>query len=261
MEQLASVSEKEVDVYNAKLAEQVERYDEMLNYMEKVAEESSIELTVEERNLLSVAFKNVVGARRASWRILSTIAAKSGEDDRKNEPILRSYIGEVESELKQYCERLLVLLDGPLIANCSNSEASIFYLKMKGDYQRYLAEFQSGDERKKAAEESLKAYKRASDQAIKDLLPTNPVRLGLALNFSVFYYEILDAPEKACKLARVAFNDAMPEVDKLQESEYKDAALILQLLRDNLTLWTSELKNDGDEKTKDELQDVDGNED
>jgi len=74
----------------------------------------------------------------------------------------------------------------------------------------------------------------------KNLLTTHPIRLGLALNFSVFYYEIKNEPEKACQLAKKAFDDAIAELDNLQEDSYKDSTLIMQLLRDNLTLWTSE---------------------
>jgi 14-3-3 protein epsilon len=63
--------------------------------------------------------------------------------------------------------------------------------------------------------------------------------LGLALNFSVFYYEILNSPDRACHLAKQAFDDAIAELDSLSEESYRDSTLIMQLLRDNLTLWTS----------------------
>ena len=116
-----------------------------------------------------------------------------------------------------------------------------------GDYHRYLAEFATTEERKKAAEESLKAYETATDVAKGELTPTHPIRLGLALNFSVFYYEILNSPERACKLAKTAFDDAIAELDTLSEESYKDSTLIMQLLRDNLTLWTSDMQ-DGKEK-------------
>lgn len=114
-----------------------------------------------------------------------------------------------------------------------------------GDYHRYLAEFATGDKRKESADKSLEAYKAASDVAVTELPPTHPIRLGLALNFSVFYYEILNSPDRACHLAKQAFDDAIAELDTLSEESYKDSTLIMQLLRDNLTLWTSDMQESG----------------
>jgi len=91
----------------------------------------------------------------------------------------------------------------------------------------------------------LAAYKAASDVATSELPPTHPIRLGLALNFSVFYYEILNAPERACQLAKSAFDEAIAELDSLSEESYRDSTLIMQLLRDNLTLWTTDMQTDG----------------
>ena len=150
----------------------------------------------------------------------------------------------------------------------------VFYLKMKGDYHRYLAEFKTGNDRKEATENTLNAYNAAQvsqqaracpfltapprpwltchtlavfasqDIALQNLAPTHPIRLGLALNFSVFYYEILNSPERACTLAKQAFDEAIAELDTLGEESYKDSTLIMQLLRDNLTLWTSDMQED-----------------
>ena len=90
------------------------------------------------------------------------------------------------------------------------------------------------------------AYKEANTIANQKLNPTHPIRLGLALNFSVFYYEILSSPERACRLAKAAFDEAIAELDTLSEDSYKDSTLIMQLLRDNLTLWTSDVEQDGE---------------
>ncbi len=86
---------------------------------------------------------------------------------------------------------------------------------------------------------SLIYTQNATDVAQTELTPTHPIRLGLALNFSVFYYEILNSPDRACHLAKQAFDDAIAELDSLSEESYRDSTLIMQLLRDNLTLWTS----------------------
>ncbi|XP_042460922.1 14-3-3 protein 9-like [Zingiber officinale] len=242
---MASQQERENFVFVAKLAEQAERYDEMLDAMKKVAN-LGVDLTVEERNLLSVGYKNVVGARRASWRILSSIEQK--EEAKGNESHVRNikeYRQKVESELFNICTDIIALLDEHLIPSASAGESSVFYHKMKADYYRYLAEFKAADDKKEAAEQSFKAYEAATKVAEADLTPTHPIRLGLALNFSVFYYEIMNSPERACHLAKQAFDEAISELDTLSEESYKDSTLIMQLLRDNLTLWTSDIPEDG----------------
>ena len=158
---MAATSAREENVYMAKLAEQAERYEEMVQFMEKVTAEAE-ELTVEERNLLSVAYKNVIGARRASWRIISSIEQK--EESRGNEDhvaTIRGYRSKIESELSSICDGILRLLDSRLIPSATSGDSKVFYLKMKGDYHRYLAEFKTGAERKEAAESTLAAYKSA----------------------------------------------------------------------------------------------------
>lgn len=232
------MSNKDEEVQRAKLAEQAERYDDMANAMKKVTE-SNNELTNEERNLLSVAYKNVVGARRSSWRVISSIEQKTEGSERKQQ-MAKEYREKIEKELKDICNEVLTLLDKFLIAKATTAESKVFYLKMKGDYYRYLAEVATGDERQKVIEESQRAYNDAFDIAKNQMQPTHPIRLGLALNFSVFYYEILNAPDRACHLAKQAFDDAIAELDTLNEDSYKDSTLIMQLLRDNLTLWTSD---------------------
>merc|ERR1712113_327461 len=203
------------------------------------------ELTVEERNLLSVAYKNVIGSRRASWRVITSIEQK-GDADKMS--IIKEYKAKIELELVEICDDILGIIEENLIPNSTSEEAKVFYYKMKGDYHRYLAEFQQGESRKASASSALDAYQAASAVASSDLPPTHPIRLGLALNFSVFYYEILNSPERACHLAKQAFDEAIAELDTLGEESYKDSTLIMQLLRDNLTLWTSDMNEQGDEK-------------
>ncbi|URE18616.1 14-3-3-like protein [Musa troglodytarum] len=201
---------RESHVYMAKLAEQAERYEEMAESMKKVAK-LDVELTAEERNLLSVGYKNVIGARRASWRIMSSIEQKEeSKGNEQNVKLIKGYRQKIEEELTQMCDDILAIIDQHLIPFSGSVES-----------------------------------KDASEKANTELPPTHPIRLGLALNFSVFYYEILNSPERACQLAKQAFDEAIAELDTLSEESYKDSTLIMQLLRDNLTLWTSELPEDG----------------
>jgi len=240
------MADKEYYIQRAKLAEQAERYEDMSSAMKKVVAMDGVEeLTTEERNLLSVAYKNIVGAKRSAWRVISSIAQKSDKTE-----IALEVQKEIEVELDAVCREVINLLDTKLISKAkaslessssdSAAESVVFYLKMKGDYYRYLTEVAKEDNKEGLLEKAQESYKDASDVSTQGLKSTNPIRLGLALNYSVFFYEIMNQPNEACKLAKKAFDDAIAELDSLPEDSYKDSTLIMQLLRDNLTLWTSE---------------------
>jgi 14-3-3 protein beta/theta/zeta len=229
----------------ARLAENAERYEDMAKIMKEYVQKSEFDEGSDQRNLLSVAYKNVVGARRSSWRVISSIEQKAADDDNKR-AIIKEYREKIETELNDICNEVLGLLDDHLLKKCDDDvEAEVFYLKMKGDYYRYLAEVKTDKDREDVVGKAEEAYQEALDKAA-GLTPTHPIRLGLALNFSVFYYEIKNAPDKACELAKTAFDEAIADLDTLKEESYKDSTLIMQLLRDNLTLWTAE--SDGEEK-------------
>merc|ERR1712186_173841 len=142
---LAAMANREKEVYFAKLAEQAERYDEMADHMEAVGKLPG-ELSVEERNLLSVAYKNTVGSRRAAWRIITSVEQK--EKTKGNEEqakYAKEYCQKVETELQKICDTILSLLSGKLIGTAGSGESKVFYQKMKADYYRYIAEFTDGD--------------------------------------------------------------------------------------------------------------------
>merc|ERR1712006_14783 len=94
----------------------------------------------------------------------------------------------------------------------ASGESKVFYYKMEGDYHRYIAEYTTGDAKTQAAENARVSYDEAMKVATAELLVTHPIRLGLALNFSVFHYEVLNNPDEACKMARTAFEDAIAEL-------------------------------------------------
>jgi hypothetical protein len=239
---LSKFSEHEDLILLAKIAEQTERYDEMAACMKKVTENQQV-LSNEERNLLSVAYKNVVGTRRSAWRLISGIEQKTAADSKKYE-MSQKFKSSIETELDEVCNEVLELLDKYLIEKIKDDkdavDSLVFYLKMKGDYYRYLAEVANEKAKPGVVEKSQKAYQAAMDKANECMNTTHPIRLGLALNFSVFYYEIKDDCTEACRLAKKAFDEAIADLDSLGEDSYKDSTLIMQLLRDNLTLWTSE---------------------
>merc|ERR1711920_384772 len=203
------MANRDKEVYFAKLAEQSERYDEMADYMETVGK-SQEELSVEERNLLSVAYKNAVGSRRAAWRIITSVEQKEkSKGNEEQSKWAKEYCSKVEEELQSICGKILKLLNDNLITKASTGESKVFYQKMKADYYRYIAEFSVDEDKKKAANSAKEAYEEAQKVAEKDLAVTHPIRLGLALNFSVFQNEVLSLPDEACLMARAAFECAI----------------------------------------------------
>jgi len=226
----------------ARLAETAERYEDMCTIIKQLVKNYGLksDLTVEERNLLSVGYKNVIGSRRASWRTLNV-------DEHKDDALAATYKKQVEAELEAICQDVLALLADNLVPATSKkaNEAEVFYLKMAGDYYRYLAELISD---KGYSDKSAEYYERAFTVATGCLAPTHPIRLGLALNFSVCHYEIRKDAAKAIEMARTAFDNAISKLDQLDEASYKDSTLIMQLLRDNITLWTSDQNAEAEEE-------------
>jgi len=227
---------RDENVFMARLAEQAERYDDMVEYVRRVATLGQ-DLTLDERNLFSVAYKNSVGMRRSAWRAIYSYEQKDPSRPAEATALIAGYRAKVETELAATCGEVLQILQTNLIGSAAG-EARVFYLKMRGDYHRYRSEFASGDQRSGCAQEAHDAYQEASEAA-KELAATHPIRLGLALNFSVFYYEVFASPDKACALAKASFDEAVVLVDSLDEESQREASSILQLLRDNLMLWTS----------------------
>ncbi|KAJ6426808.1 hypothetical protein OIU84_022407 [Salix udensis] len=202
-------------VYSAKLAEQAKRYNEMLDHMKYIAK-LDVELTIGERNLLRIGCKNVVGAKRESWRMLSSMEEK-----------------EQAKGKELYCEE------------DRGCESRVFYHRMKGDCYRYLAEINAGVEKEKAASDSLKAYDLGIKAASK-LAPTNLVRLSLALNFSVLLNDTMKYPKKAFFLAKNAYDEAIPILHNLNEESQKGSMLILEILLENVKLWSYDILEYGD---------------
>eukprot|EP00483_Globobulimina_turgida_P000432 UN00432 len=216
-----------------RIAETAERYDDMCYLVKQLVistSENNVDLDVEQQNLFSVAFKNVVGSKRASWRTLS------GGFDNVDCKLLDAYKNIIGNEIETKCLEVIDLLQSHLIKNNTNH----FYYKMTSDYYRYLSEVCENEE----YENKCEHYTDKAMECLNKLSVIHPTRLGLSLSYAMMYYEILKQPEKACDIAKKAFDDAIEHLDELitlNDLQYKDSTLIMPLLRDNLTLWTSDM--------------------
>ena len=235
---------REEYVYLSKLYEKAERFPDMVKSINKYVELDP-KLTKEERNLLSAGYKNIISDKRSSWRLLNNLEQK--EEEKKN-TTQSAYIKEIkekiEKELNSIVDEIQSMIDKYLLPNAIDVENKVFYLKLKADYFRYKCEFTNDKEFDDACAKAEKAYKEAYEISNKEMSITNSTRLGLDLNFSVFYYEIKGLREEACNIAKNAFEEAMKCLDDLEKSKAKDTLLIIQLLKENLILWTNEMNGE-----------------
>ncbi len=227
----------EEKIFMARVAEQAERFDDMVDFLRPILKEKGGDFSVEERNLLSVGFKNLIGGKRTAIRTISAI--EQNPKYSKFGGALSAYKTKIEEELQKDCQNIINMIQNDAMKSLSDTEGKAFFLKMIGDYYRYMAESAQGDKLNQARDGALKSYNDAEIVA-KELQACNPIKLGLALNCSVFYYEVMQDSKKACQLAETALQDAMNKIDDVDEETFRDAKSIIELLKENLTLWKEE---------------------
>jgi 14-3-3 protein epsilon len=235
----------EEKIFMARVAEQAERFDDMVDFLRPILKEKGGDFSVEERNLLSVGFKNLIGGKRTAIRTITAI--EQNPKYTKYSHALGHYKKKIEGELQKDCQNIINMIKNDAMKSLSDAEGKAFFLKMVGDYYRYMAESAQNELLAQARDGALEHYKQA-DAAGKELPACNPIKLGLALNFSVFYYEVMQDNKQACSLAETALQDAMNKIDDVDEETFRDAKSIIELLKENLTLWKEE---EGDNNIED----------
>ena len=210
----------------------------MVEFLEKAIElKGDQDFTIDERNLLSVGFKNLIGSQRGAIRTIGAIEqnpkySKFGE-------ALGVYKKKIEKELYEQCIRIVKIVKDQCLALASQEESKAFFYKMMGDYYRYVAESAHESILQEVKNGAIEGYEQA-DKYCKGLSACNPIRLGLALNFSVFHYEVLNDHKKACELGENALQVALDQIDDVDEETFRDAKSIIELLKENLSLWKEE---------------------
>ena len=233
---MVNIEEK---IFLARVAEQAERFEDMVDYLEEVLASKGGEVNADERNLLSVAFKNLISSKRAACRTISAI--EQNPKYSKFNGALMTYKGQIEEQLRADCQKIIDMINNRVLGGSCSDEAKAFFVKMVGDYYRYIAENAKDALLEDVKQKAKAAYEQAN--AI-DLPACNPIKLGLALNFSVFNYEVLKDHATACSLADNALQSALDKIDELEEDDFRDAKSIIELLKENLTLWKEEEEGD-----------------
>jgi 14-3-3 protein epsilon len=224
----------------ARVADQAERYADVLANLNTIISADAA-LTSDERNLLSVAYKALTGSRRNALR---TGGAFLDDDSIKAIPErvaqLTALKAKLVGELDGFCKELIALTDAKLLPAAGDASTKVFYEKLKADYWRYSVEFKSDADRRDGSDKAKASYEAALAVATAELTKADPAYLGLVLNYSVFLYEIVGKKQEAIDLADKTFKEAVDGLDGLDEAQYSEATLILQLLKDNVALWNEE---------------------
>ena len=218
----------------AQVALIAERYFDASKYIEELIKKKKEDLTKEEKNIFYKSFKYVVNSKRSAWLSINYLEEKEKNDERME--IIKNYKNIIEKDILDICKNVITLINNFLLTKALIDESKMFYLKMKGDYYRYLCEFKALNENKNYLEESEKNYKNAIELS-QNISWIGTIKLGLYLNYSVFIYEIKKDTKKAIQIAKEAVKSAKKYSDKIKEEEDKDAEITIQVLKENINYW------------------------
>jgi 14-3-3 protein epsilon len=228
----------EEKIFLTRVAEQAERFEDMVTFLEEaISLKKGEDFTIDERNLLSVGFKNLIGSQRGAIRTIGAI--EQNPKYQKFGDALAAYKKKIEKELYDQCMKIVNIVKNKCFGLASDDESKAFFYKMIGDYYRYVAESAHDTTLDQVKNGALDGYNNA-DKFSKSLNACNPIRLGLALNFSVFHYEVMNDHKKACELGEAALTEALEKIDDVDEETFRDAKSIIELLKENLSLWKEE---------------------
>jgi hypothetical protein len=237
--------ENEKKIYLAMLSEQCERYTDMIRYLEELITIKKEELNFDERNLLSIAYKNYISEIRNAIRVIMAYENKeSTRGDSPYLPFIIEYKDKIRQELEKECLNICFKIEKLIMPKLTSKETKVFFGKMKGDYYRYIAENTEGDVKKKYSDLALNTYNETVAEA-NNLNYKNSEKLGLLLNLSVFYYEVASNPKEAYSLANETLKKAKEALKGIDEDneEYKDSLSIVNLLHDNIEMWEMETQD------------------
>lgn len=224
----------------AKAAEKAERWADVCRFMRELIrvvstsaahQQVQMELTGDERQLVWLGYKQWLYELRAAFKQHSRLS----ESDQRFPDLIEDYKLHTERLILSAVTDILTLLENNVIKQTATTESKVYYMKFAGDLYRYIGEVSPirGYERR-----SVDYYQSSYKLACQQLPVNHPTRLAVALNYSVCLYDLFRHKKEAAEIAKQAFENAINRLDDLDEHQYKDSTLVMQLIRDNLTLWT-----------------------
>jgi len=241
---MSSLSKEEL-LFMAKACEQADRSQDMLFYAKQLILQAS-EPNIEERNLFSLAYRLNISEKKTSWRLASSLENKELLKEHPHANLVVQLRKTIEAELKELCSDCFDFIDNNLLKSYHTAQSRVFFTKLKGDNYRYLIECGNEEERSEVIEKCVEAYEQATEIAEAELKATDQVRLRLALHFAIFCSDMLGNGAMCKQIAKKAFDDALEKIDEIDDEDYKETTLTMQLLRDNIVLWTADPEEEGE---------------
>ena len=237
---------REEYIFLSKLYTKAELYKEVINFIKEFIKLNP-KIEKEECDIISTGFKNMISDKRASWFTLNSMEHKEKKKKRNTVKEIKEIKNHIENEIRETCKELQDLIDKELLPKNEEDEILVFLYKLKADYFRYICEFAEGNEYQDNLIKAEEYYKKAYEIADKKLPIINCNRVSVALNYSIFLYETKKDKKSGFDIAQNTFKESMKFIDDLEKPKYRDTLLIIQLLKENIIFWNSEM---GDEEEK-----------
>ena len=235
-------------LYLATILENAGKHEEAMKYMEEIAKSKKNDLSIEEINLLTISFNNQITKKLNQIKILNKVIAK---DELTNSKYLKTDTNIrdiIQRDINDICNKMINLCDNYLLNKTEKNETKILYLKLRGQYYRYLSDVLENEQQKDANKNAINSFNEAFE-LIDNLSVTNPIRLGFILNYAIFQYEFLNDIDTAIKITKENFEIGINQLEKVNDNnEYQNASSILMLLKQNIDMWEREKENNVNNK-------------
>jgi len=233
-------------IFLSKLYTKAELYKEVINFIKEFIKLNP-KLEKEECDIISTGFKNMISEKRSSWFTLQSMERKEKKKKKNTIKEIKEIKNHIENEIRETCKELQDLVDKELLPKNEEDEVLVFLYKLKADYFRYICEFAEGNELLDNLIKAEEFYKKAYEIADKKLPIINCNRVSVALNYAIFLYETKKDKKNGFDIAQNTFKESMKFIEDLEKPKYRDTLLIIQLLKDNIIFWNSEM---GEEEEK-----------